>query len=555
MLNKYYLIKISVMSVIMMLMFFMTISKSMKLMIEWNMMKIMSLNLNFSILMDSKSVIFAATVMLITASIMLYSKFYMMTTKKENKFFKLIMIFILSMLMLIFSPSMISLILGWEGLGMTSFILIMFYQNKKTLASSFLTMMMNRLGDIMLIMSMAIMINLNSWMITCQMFKMYKMIMILICIAAFSKSAQIPFSSWLTEAMAAPTPISALVHSSTLVTAGIFLIIRFEQTMKYTNLNFYMMLMSMMTLIMASMNSITEWDLKKIVALSTLSQLSMMFISISIHMYSLAMFHMIMHAMFKALIFLCSSTIITYSNTQDMRKMTSMIKSSIINNVSMMVATLTLSGFPFLSSFYSKELIMEMMMIKKMNWMLILSFYACMMCTLFYSMKMILFTTIMKKNMSMTTINETQEQQISKMMLLIPSIMAGNKLNWIINLNFKLPHMKFINKIIPVMMMMYMLIMIYSIYSKSINMMYNKNSIKIMMNNSMWFMKIMTTPMKKKLLANYMMIFKSTEIKLLILSTDMIMKLKNMTKINYTIIMKDFIKIIIIMLIILMIIL
>nr|QCW07966.1 NADH dehydrogenase subunit 5 [Aleyrodidae sp. JXCHN01] len=511
---------------------------------EWKITEMECNSMTFNMMADWKSMFFIFTVTLISSSIISYSKFYMPSISK-TKFIKIILTFVASMVMLILSPSMISMLMGWEGLGMSSFILIMFFMNKKSLMSSLYTMIMNRLGDIMLMISIMSLMNFSSWTITCLSMYSNKTTMAILCLSMFSKSAQIPFSSWLTEAMAAPTPVSALVHSSTLVTAGVYMMIRMETMIKFSQTNTMIMVMATMTLMMASMNATLEWDIKKIVALSTLTQLSTMFVSLAINMYKMALFHMLMHAMFKALIFICSSSMISMANTQDIRKISTNNQTSLITTTSFIVANLTLCGFIFMSAFYSKELIIEMMMINKINYMTLLIFYTCMTITMFYSMKTIMFACFLKNKKSMKMMKETLDQKKSKIIILPPTILLGNKMNWMINLNTQIPYMSKMEKTMPPILL---LIIVITIKENYLNSKMNKNSKMKLMNSYMWFMKNFSIMIKIMILNKMMEASKITETGNLIKMTTMTKeKISSMVKLNFKLNQKSFKKMMLMM--------
>nr|ALC75989.1 NADH dehydrogenase subunit 5 [Bemisia afer] len=499
---------------------YLVMKKSLTVLIEWKLMS--TTKMSFYLMLDMKSIIFATTVMLITLSIVIYTKFYI--NKKKTMFTKIILVFVISMIMVIFSPSMVSMIMGWEGLGMSSFILIMFYQNKKSMMSSMYTMMMNRMGDATLIISMMMMMNVNSWMFMTASFQESKLWIILLMISMFSKSAQIPFSSWLTEAMAAPTPVSALVHSSTLVTAGIYLMLRFEPKIKYTNLNNLIFYISMMTLVMASLNSLTQWDIKKLVALSTLAQLSIMFIAISMNMYKLAFFHMIMHATFKALIFLCSSTLISMSNTQDLRKISSTSKNSVITLTSFNTANMILCSIPFSSSFYSKELIMEMMMINSINNIMTILFLMTILTTMIYSFKMVMIINMTKPNVPITVTKEETSQKTSKLVLLLPSIILGNNTTWTLNTSPEIMYITKMEKSLP-LIMIFTTILVMTLHNLGHKTKIKNNKLN-QFSNYMWFMKTVASSLKMVFMVMILISFKTTEKGVLMMES---MSFKKMT--------------------------
>nr|AXE73242.1 NADH dehydrogenase subunit 5 [Bemisia tabaci] len=485
----------------------MIFSKNKTIMIEWKMMSLSSSDMNMFFLLDEKSSVFTLMVMMVTTSIMIYSQFYIQ--KKKVMFLKILIMFMASMVMLILSPNMVTLIMGWEGLGMTSFSLIMFYQNKKSVMSSMYTMMMNRVGDITLMVAMMILMNYSSWMFLSMEYLSSKTSWVtLMTVSMFSKSAQVPFSSWLTEAMAAPTPVSALVHSSTLVTAGVYLMIRFKSVMMESGMNTVVLTVAMITLSMASMNSLLEMDMKKLVALSTLSQISIIFISISTNLYSLAFFHMIMHATFKSLIFLCSSTYISNSNTQDLRKMYSTSINLLVTNVAFNVASMVLCALPFMSSFYSKEIIMEMIMITPLNKITTLTFIILMMVTASYSLKMMIIINMNKMNLTMKMWKETSNQKVSSIILLIPSVILGNSMSWFMELNKNVIYLSITEKLIPPMMIFITTVTIHSISEYKMT---QPNKIANQMLTYMWFMKNLNLMSKMMLMTQKIKMLKTTE--------------------------------------------
>nr|YP_009307985.1 NADH dehydrogenase subunit 5 [Menathais tuberosa]AOS50494.1 NADH dehydrogenase subunit 5 [Menathais tuberosa] len=329
---------------------------------EWSIIQISSCMMTIIFILDPISLSFSNVVCLISGCVMLFSSSYMSHDPFLKRFTWLVMLFVLSMNLLVFIPSLPALLLGWDGLGIVSFVLVIYYQNMKSLGAGMLTVLANRIGDVMILMSIGLLVLQGHWMII-SVWDFYLSIWVgvTVTLAAMTKSAQIPFSSWLPAAMAAPTPVSALVHSSTLVTAGVFLIIRFfpflDSIMGFKSI---LLFISVLTLLMAGIGANYENDLKKVIALSTLSQLGVMMMSLGMGMPYLALFHLYTHALFKALLFLCAGMIIhNSSNTQDIRHMGSLFSQSPLTVGCMNVANLALCGAPFLSGFYSKDLILE----------------------------------------------------------------------------------------------------------------------------------------------------------------------------------------------------
>nr|YP_010131902.1 NADH dehydrogenase subunit 5 [Euaspis polynesia]QQD78163.1 NADH dehydrogenase subunit 5 [Euaspis polynesia] len=369
--------------------------KSMYL-LEWVIYMYYSFKFSFIMYLDWMSMVFLMTVALISLLIYLYSVEYMEGDNLE-RFGYLLLLFIFSMMFMILSPSILTILLGWDGLGLSSYCLIIYYQNMNAYNSGMLTIFMNRIGDvgILLLICMGFMVGSMNMLIYC--FDKYMMyLLMLIC---FTKSAQMPFSLWLPAAMMAPTPVSALVHSSTLVTAGIYLMIRYNMFMYINNINEYMLLISSLTMLMAGFIANYEFDFKKIIALSTLSQLGLMMSILSLGMWELSFFHLIIHALFKSLMFLCVGSFIHYfKNNQDIRLFGGLLKNYPFKVMVLIFSLMNLMGFPFLSGYFSKDLIMEYMFMNKLNFMSFLMLILGTVFTMSYSSRMILFMIFYKNS-------------------------------------------------------------------------------------------------------------------------------------------------------------
>jgi len=335
------------------------------LVVEWRIAAVGSRVITFPIVFDFIRLSCSALVCLISACVLLFSSRYMDDEVFLDRFIWLIILFVLSMNLLVFIPNIISLLLGWDGLGIVSFVLVVYYENRKSLAAGILTVLTNRIGDVILILAIRVSINQGMWSIThTGMNSSSALVVLLVVVAAMTKSAQIPFSRWLPAAIAAPTPVSALVHSSTLVTAGVFLLIRFFPLLREFNLFFTCcILFSTLTLLIAGIGANFEYDLKKIIALSTLSQLGVIIIRLALKMPMLALFHLYTHAIFKALLFLCAGAVIhKNSHSQDIRTMGSIWRQIPLSSACLNTANLALCGAPFIAGFYSKDLILEILL-------------------------------------------------------------------------------------------------------------------------------------------------------------------------------------------------
>nr|AHX97793.1 NADH dehydrogenase subunit 5 [Elasmosoma sp. QL-2014] len=480
---SFYILMSSLLSFLFSLIF---ISTNTKIMISWTMIKILSWKIEFLMFIDWMTLIFISTVMLISSMVLIYSMEYMKNHYKFNHFMKLIIIFFLSMMMMIISPNMLSILLGWDGLGLSSYCLIIFYQNKKSNISGLTTILMNRIGDISILLLTSILMNkcsLNIMLLT----KIDTLMMILIMITAITKSAQIPFSVWLPLAMAAPTPVSSLVHSSTLVTAGVYLLIRFIYILPI-NFMYILTLISTWTMIMASTSAVFEFDMKKIIALSTLSQLSLMFLTISFNLPSLAFFHLISHAMFKSLLFLCSGIIIhNYFNHQDIRFISLTNLSLPVTNLMFSVASLSLCGLPFLSGFYSKDSIIEMFNLANMNIIIFYIMYLSMTLTVLYSFRLIFY--IVMKPLKMKTCNTSNIHNLMNLsiyILFFMSILYGSTMNWIMFNSVNMIFLPTIKMTLIFMLSLSSLMMIYGMMVKKMNLI--KMSTFIFFNK-MWLMQ------------------------------------------------------------------
>nr|QNP10052.1 NADH dehydrogenase subunit 5 [Ochthebius nanus] len=408
------------------------------LILELEMLSLNSCSIFMTVLLDWMSLLFMSFVLFISSMVIFYSKEYMVSDMNINRFIMLVSMFVLSMMFLIISPNLISILLGWDGLGLVSYCLVIYYQNFKSFNAGMLTALTNRLGDVSLLIVIGWMMNYGSWnyIYYLEFMKNDKFMMIisyLVIFAAFTKSAQIPFSSWLPAAMAAPTPVSALVHSSTLVTAGVYLLIRFNFSFNSTMM-MMMLFISSMTMFMAGIGANFEFDLKKIIALSTLSQLGLMMSILFLGEYKLAFFHLLTHALFKALLFMCAGCIIhNLNNCQDIRFMGGLIKHMPLTCSFFNIANLSLCGIPFLSGFYSKDLILEVLSMNYLNLYIYIIFYISTGLTASYTIRLIYYSLMGDFNYSsLFSINEASLDMLKGMSgLILMVIMGGSILMWL----------------------------------------------------------------------------------------------------------------------------
>nr|YP_010447207.1 NADH dehydrogenase subunit 5 [Donax dysoni]UTM92215.1 NADH dehydrogenase subunit 5 [Donax dysoni] len=355
------------------------------LIVELDLLSGSVLHLNVPFVLDNYSVVFCFVVLMISSSVMLYNGFYMDGEYYYNRFCKLVLLFVLSMLFLVFIPNLLGLMVGWDGLGLTSYLLVIYYQDKRSLGSGTLTVLSNRVGDVLFFMGISLASGMSVWGFNDLSFVVVGSVLCgSIVVGCMTKSAQVPFSAWLPAAMAAPSPVSALVHSSTLVTAGVYVLVRFSGSIM-SGWYVFLGLISCMTMLMAAFSAVFEPDVKKVVALSTLSQLGVMMLAVSVGSISVCFFHLVSHALFKALMFLCVGAVIHYSGIQDLRYLGGFMYKNPIVMGWLIIACLSLSGFPFLSGFYSKDLVIESFMSEGVNILLGLMVLISTCLTAFYS--------------------------------------------------------------------------------------------------------------------------------------------------------------------------
>nr|YP_010233753.1 NADH dehydrogenase subunit 5 [Eophileurus chinensis]QSZ78122.1 NADH dehydrogenase subunit 5 [Eophileurus chinensis] len=408
------------------------------LLLEYEVLSINSCSVMMTILLDWMSLLFMSFVLFISSMVIFYSEEYMEGDIYINRFIMLVGMFVLSMMLLIISPNLISILLGWDGLGLVSYALVIYYQNVKSYNAGMITALTNRIGDVALLMSIAWMMNYGgfNYVFYVDYFKgslEMNLISGLVLLAAMTKSAQIPFSSWLPAAMAAPTPVSSLVHSSTLVTAGVYLLIRFNFSMS-EGMMFFLLFVGTMTMFMAGLGANFEFDLKKIIALSTLSQLGLMMGILALGEYQLAFFHLLTHALFKALLFMCAGAMIhNLGNCQDIRYMGSVVNLMPLTCSYFVISNLSLCGIPFLAGFYSKDLILEVLSMGYMNLFIYFIYYVSTGLTVCYTFRLIYYVLVGDFNfLSLNMISDKGYIMLKGMSgLILFVIVGGSMLMWL----------------------------------------------------------------------------------------------------------------------------
>ena len=367
-----------------------------RVLLEWRLVSFLPTPVIISLVFDRTRLLYSTVVILISANVLRFSTVYISDDKFINRFTLLVISFIISMNLLIYIPHLIVLLLGWDGLGITSFILVIYYQNSKSLSAGLVTALTNRIGDVAILLSIGWTLSQGHWNILhIRIDNPNRIFQIAaITVAAITKSAQIPFSSWLPAAIAAPTPVSALVHSSTLVTAGVFLLIRFYPFLRSINIfNKFILFVAVSTIIIAGIRATTECDIKKIIALSTLRQLGIIITRIGLGFPQIAFIHIVIHALFKALLFICAGNLISlHSHAQDLRWMGNTLNAAPVTATCILIANTALCGFPFIAGFYSKDLIIETAIFSEQNRFIVLLILLSVGFTSFYSIRFSIVT-------------------------------------------------------------------------------------------------------------------------------------------------------------------
>ncbi|HMT91445.1 NADH-quinone oxidoreductase subunit L [uncultured Thiothrix sp.] len=418
-----------------------------------------SIKMQFGFLIDNLSVLMMVVVTFVSLMVHIYTIGYMHDDPGYTRFFSYISLFTFAMLLLVMSNNFLQLFFGWELVGLVSYLLIGFWYKKETAAyASMKAFIVNRIGDFGFILGIAVIVGYTSTFDYIEVFSKLgvsvvkgsidspldpltqalglsnqDLIALLLFIGAMGKSAQVPLHVWLPDSMEGPTPISALIHAATMVTAGIFLVARmspfYEQSDMILN---FILIIGATTAFFMGLIAIVQTDIKRVVAYSTLSQLGYMTVALGASAYSAAIFHLMTHAFFKALLFLAAgSVIVAMHHEQDMRKMGGLRRHMPITYWTAVVGALALSGIPVFSGFFSKDLIIEAVHHSELP----AASYAYVMVllgvivTAFYTFRMIFMVFHGDERMDDSTLVHLKESPrvitIPLVVLAVPSILAG----------------------------------------------------------------------------------------------------------------------------------
>ena len=411
-----------------------------------------SLNVNWSIKIDALSSVMLVVVTLISSLVHIYSIGYMSHDPHKPRFMAYLSLFTFAMLTLVTSDNFLQLFFGWEGVGLCSYFLIGFWFKKDSAnAAAIKAFIVNRVGDfgfalgIFLIFYLFGTVNYNEVFLLIPEtldqeiyflginLKSIDLICILLFMGAMGKSAQFLLHTWLPDAMEGPTPVSALIHAATMVTAGVFLVVRCSPIFEYSQIALNIIcIVGMTTAFFAATVALVQNDIKKIIAYSTCSQLGYMFFAAGIGAYNVAIFHLFTHAFFKALLFLGAGSVIhSLNNEQDIRKMGGIWRKLPYSWGLMIVGTLALTGFPFFSGFYSKEAIIEFAYLKGNTlgyYVVVIGIFTALL-TAIYSWRLVFKTfhgTYENKELKIDSIHESSYVMLVPLIVLaIGSIFAG----------------------------------------------------------------------------------------------------------------------------------
>uniref|UniRef100_A0AAU6QCR8 NADH-ubiquinone oxidoreductase chain 5 n=1 Tax=Aspidophiura sp. TaxID=3135528 RepID=A0AAU6QCR8_9ECHI len=430
--------------------------------LNWYSSSLQSFHLSF--LLDFPFILFLVVALFVSWSILSFSIFYMAGDPNIHSFILTLVLFLFFMLILTSANSLFLLFVGWEGVGVLSFVLIGWWHTRALANSAALqAIIYNRIGDSGIILFMALSILFfNSWELSdltfLSLYSAFSQWALLgIVLAATGKSAQFLLHPWLPAAMEGPTPVSALLHSSTMVVAGVFLLIRCFPIFSSNSLILSLLvILGSLTAFFAGSVAIFQYDLKKIIAYSTTSQLGLMFVSVGLGFPNLALFHICTHAFFKSLLFLCSGSIIHSSNNeQDIRKLTNLVSLLPFTSCCFLIGSITLCGFPFLAGFYSKDLIMEIAQFNNVNMAGVIFTFISIIFTIIYSIRILFFLTLPSSSIPTIPISEENWNLILPLFRLVLGTVGSGWFLVVFFFDFSSPFLPYIQKSAPLIAFFY----------------------------------------------------------------------------------------------------
>jgi len=412
-------------------------------------MQVGGLNMSVGFLVDNLTSVMLLVVSFISLVVHIYTIGYMQEDEGYTKFFSYISLFTFAMFMLVISNNFMQLFFGWEAVGLVSYLLIGFWHHKESaVEASLKAFLVNRVGDFGFLLGIAVLLMFFGTLDYVETFTLANqvngqtifgdisvitVICLLLFIGAMGKSAQVPLHVWLPGSMEGPTPISALIHAATMVTAGIFMVSRMSPIFELSDVALtVVMVVGAITAIFMGLLGIVQNDIKRVVAYSTLSQLGYMTVALGVSAYSVAIFHLMTHAFFKALLFLAAgSVIVALHHEQDIRNMGALRKKMPITYITALIGTLALIGFPGFAGFYSKDMIIEAVHFSNLpfaDWV----YYAVVFgvfITAFYSLRMFFIVFHGESRLDQHAEEHVHETALSitvpLIVLAIPSVIIG----------------------------------------------------------------------------------------------------------------------------------
>ena len=416
------------------------------------------IQINYGLLLDSLSMVVMVPVGIVTLAVLFYAIDYMRFDPNRNRFYIILSVFAIFMTVLVVSDNYVMMFIGWEFVGVISYLLISFWNTRiAAMKSALSAILLNRMGDTLFVICIGTMLSLFHAVDfdTIELLTPHtdtfilNLIAIMLLIAATAKSAQLGLHGWLLSAMEGPTPVSALLHAATMVCSGVFVLVRSSYILEYTpSVLLIILWLGGFTTLISGLIAVVTNDIKRVIALSTMSQLAMMMLAIGSSAYDLAIYHLYCHAFFKALLFMSAGSIIhSYmSETQDMRKYGGLIEYLPYSYTTMVIASLSLMAIPGLTGYYSKDIIIESLYGTYTVSGYIMYYIATASATLtaIYSLRVLYLTFYNNPRGNKYTysfIHESNHMIIPMTILAIYSIFLGYyRDNVIFHLNLGLPH-------------------------------------------------------------------------------------------------------------------